>query len=290
MDVARECLPCTLRSCLRLLDSGCLPDADHEQLLRAALSYLAEADWGQSPPALARGLHARLREISGDPDPYRTIKQQGNLAMLARRDELRARIAAAGDPFAAALRLAVAGNVIDFGAQHFIDIDDTVARVLDAPFAIDHAAGLREALDRARSVLYVGDNAGEIVLDALFLETVAHDDVTFLVRGAPVLNDATREDALLAGIDRLARVATTGDDSPGLAPSRAPAEIRALLAAADLVIAKGQGNLEGLWDLPREVVFLLTVKCERIAGLVGVPVGEFVAWRREAPARQGGES
>lgn len=285
MHVAEECIPCTLQSCLRLLDSGALPAADREPLLREALAYLALADWTQSPPALARGVHARLREVARDADPYRIIKRRSNEAMLARRDEFRALVAAADDPVAAAVRLAVAGNVIDFGARHLMDPDATVRRVLTAPLAIDHVAELRAAAARAWSILYVGDNAGEIVLDALLLETLAHPRVVFAVRGSPVLNDAVAADAELVGIPALARVIASGDDSPGLIPDRASAEMRAELADADLVIAKGQGNLEGLWDVEREVYCLLTVKCERIGRAVGdgVDVGDFLVWRRGGP-------
>jgi uncharacterized protein with ATP-grasp and redox domains len=170
---------------------------------------------------------------------------------------LRDKLASASDPFDMGLRLAVAGNVIDFGAQHLLDPAETIQRVLTADLAIDHGEQLREDLARARSVLYIGDNAGEIVLDALFLEILARPGLTFVVRGGPVIND---------------------DDSPGVILPRVSPEFRTAFDKADVVIAKGQGNLEGLWDAPRDVYFLLTVKCERIARQIGVPVGAFVVW------------
>lgn len=282
MEFNLECVPCTVQSCLRLVDDGPLDDRTKEDLLRRALAFLADCDWRQSPPALARELHAMLCEATGDADPYRAIKERSNRTMLDRAGDLRARLAAAQDPFAMAVRLAVAGNVIDFGARHLFDPDAAIERVLAADLAVDHTEQLRADLARARSVLYVGDNTGEIVLDRLCLEVLARPGVTFAVRGAPVINDATLDDARAVGIDTLARVITTGDDSPGVIPERASAEFRAALADADVVIAKGQGNLEGLWDETREIYFLLTVKCERVGRHLGVPVGDFVVWRHPA--------
>lgn len=289
MEVAFECIPCTVQSCLRLLDEGGIAEEHREEMLRKALGYLAAADWRQSPPALARGLHTELRRAGWAEDPYRDIKRRSNLAMLELVPELRRELAHAPDPFALALRLAVAGNVIDFGARHLLDPRETLQRVVTEDLAIDHTEQLRKDLIHARSILYVGDNTGEIVLDDLFLETLGHPGVTFVVRGGPVINDATEEDAIQIGIPGHARLITSGDDTPGLVPSRASTEVQDALAHMDVIIAKGQGNLEGLWDLPRDVYFLLTVKCERIARNIGVEVGQFVVWKRLADAKSSKE-
>ncbi|MCP4573508.1 MAG: DUF89 family protein [bacterium] len=284
MDVAVECLPCVLQSCLRLLDEGGIAEDRREDLIRRALQVLADADWRRSPPALAQELHAALREALGDTDPYRQIKLRSNLAMLEQVPELRVMLAGADDPFAAAARLAVAGNVIDFGARHRFDPAEAIERVLSVEMAVDDLDLLRADLAAARSVLYIGDNAGEIVLDRLFLDTVAHEGVTFAVRGGPVINDATLEDANLVGLPTCTRVITTGSDAPGAIPEGRSAEFQQALDEADVVIAKGQGNLEGLWEESRDIHFLLTVKCERVARLVDAPLGGFMAWKRRTSA------
>lgn len=283
MDVAKDCIPCTLKSCLRLFEDGNINPDDQDHLLRKTLAFLSETPWQQSPPAMARDLHAMLRHESGCEDPYSEIKRRSNAAMMDRLPELRATLAAADDPFALAVRLAVAGNVIDFGAKHFFDPVQAIDRVLTADLAVDVSEDLRSDLAHAKSLLYIGDNAGEIVMDKLLLETLKHPNVTFVVRGGPIINDVTIDDAQTVGLADLARVITTGDDAPGVITSRVSAEFMSEFNHADVVIAKGQGNLEGLWDSTREIYFLLTVKCERVAQHVGVEVGDFVIWK-QSPA------
>jgi len=277
VNVAFDCIPCTVQSCLRLLDAGFVDESKRELLLRRTLRFLADVDFAQSPPALAQVMHRMFREELGDPDPYRDIKRECNEMMMGRGDELRDIVRRAADPVAAAIRLAIAGNVIDFGAKNLFDPTETIAAVLEADLDIDDTALLKSDLQKARSVLYIGDNAGEIVTDAILIETLAHPGLTFAVRGGPVINDATVEDARLVGIDRHARVITTGDDAPGVIWETSSDEFRQAFDGADVVLAKGQGNLEGLIDMKRPVYFLLTTKCERIAEHIGEKA--FVVWK-----------
>lgn len=136
-----------------------------------------------------------LRSEMSNPDPYREIKDRSNRAMLEVIGRLRHRPADAADPFATAVRLAVAGNVIDFGARHLFDPEHTVERVLVSDLAIDAIAALRRDALSARKILYPGDDAGEIVPDTMLLEPLTGRSVTYAVRGGPVLNDATARDA-----------------------------------------------------------------------------------------------
>lgn len=287
MKVAGDCLPCSLRSCQRLLDGLDPAPAVREDLLRRTLSHLAAADFEQSPPALARGLHRLYREVLDDPDPYAEIKRAGNAMMEARRDGFRARIREAADPLGTAVRLAVAANVIDFGAKNLFDPDEAFAAVLDRGLDVDDTATLRRELTAAHTVLYVCDNAGEIVVDALLAETLDHPGLVFVVRGSPVLNDATVDDACAVGLDRLGRVITTGDDAPGAILEAGSEEFRTAFASADVVLSKGQGNLEGLIEADRAVYFLLTAKCDLVAARLGVHVGAKLAWRKPSGAWTG---
>ncbi|MFO7769633.1 MAG: ARMT1-like domain-containing protein [bacterium] len=276
MDISLDCIPCIVEGYTRLLKAGMLPEEVREPGMRRLLDYLARVDYRQSPPVLGRELHRMIREDLDDPDPYRHIKAKANRMMLDRYPELQDLVEASDDPFDTAMRLAVAGNAIDFAPRHQLDVMETIDRVLGTPLAIDHSEQLREELASAATLLYVGDNAGEIVLDRLFLQQIAPPERYFAVRGGPVINDAILEDARTVGMEGTAGVITTGDDAPGAVLEGASEEFREAFETSEVVIAKGQGNLEALLDSDRDVYFLLITKCELIARRVGVERGDFV--------------
>ncbi len=152
-----------------------------------------------------------------------------------------------------------------------------MARVLDSPFAINHVERIRQRLAEARTVLYLGDNAGEIVFDKLFIETFHHPNIWYVVRGTPVINDATWRDADQVRMEEVAQVIDNGYDAPSTLPEKCSPAFQQLYNEADLVISKGQGNLEGLIDASRRnIFFLLMLKCDVIADRLGVKKGGFV--------------
>ncbi|HEY9124266.1 MAG TPA: ARMT1-like domain-containing protein, partial [Bacteroidales bacterium] len=157
------------------------------------------------------------------------------------------------------------------------DLHATIDKVLYSHFAIDHSAELKKAIAGAQTILYLGDNNGEIVFDKLFIETVGHPDVYFAVRGAPVINDVTLDDARYVGIDKVAKVISNGYDAPSTIVEHCSDEFRHIFEKADIVISKGQGNLEGLLHrTQKEVYFMLMVKCNVIADALQVNKGDFV--------------
>ena len=190
------------------------------------------------------------------------------------------------DPFNTAVRLSIAGNIIDFAVNDTFNLHATLDRVLKSRFAIDHSESLKKALGSARSVLYLGDNAGEIVFDKLFVETIGHPNLVYVVRGAPVINDATIEDAEYVGMSEAARVISNGFDAPSTVVSESSDEFRKLFSEADLIISKGQGNLEGLIHLnDKRIFFLLMVKCNVMAEFLKVEKDSFVAVNFPGPVQ-----
>ncbi len=175
------------------------------------------------------------------------------------------------------MRLAIAGNVIDFGSQHQFDVMETINRVMDTKLAIDHSRRLRVDLEKADSLVYIGDNCGEIVLDKIFLSLINVSHKYFVVRDSPIINDITYEDAILTGIDKIAKVITTGDNSPGAVWESTSEQFKNVFRNADVIISKGQGNLEGLLDVAhKSIYFLLVTKCDLIARRVGTKKEEFI--------------
>jgi uncharacterized protein with ATP-grasp and redox domains len=281
MNIELECIPCTLNGYLRMVKAGLIPDAYQEMVLRQMLRIYSTMDFDQSPPVLGAKMHALIREAINHPDPYHQIKEEYNQMMMDQYSAFDSMVKKSEDPFDMAMRLAIAGNVIDFGSQHQLDIMETIDRVMDAKLAIDHSDKLRIDLEKAESLLYIGDNCGEIVLDKLFLSFLDVPMKYFAVRESPIINDVTYEDAILAGMDEVARIISTGDNSPGAVWESTSEEFQQVFRNADVVISKGQGNLEGLLEVPHEkIYFLLVTKCDLIARRVGAGKGEFIVNKR----------
>lgn len=286
MNISLDCIPCYLNNFLRLLKKELVPVEQHEKAMREVLNHLSGIDFQQSPPSLGRETQQLLRDFLNDPDPYADIKKMSNKIMLDEWDRFERLVAESDDPFTTALRLAIAGNVIDYGSQHQFDIWQSIERVLNVDLAIDDTELLRRDVAASKQLLYIGDNCGEIVMDKLFLQTLSHSNAYFVVRGAPTLNDATLNDAYDLGIDKLARIITTGDDAPGAVWETASQEFKDLLRASDVVIAKGQGNLEGLIDVDHNIYFLFVAKCDVIAARVGAAPGDFIVQQSQIQTRE----
>ena len=200
--VTYDCIPCSIGSLIKLLNTNFIEEDRKDDAMRGLLKYLSEMDYQQAPPALGQEMHRIIRDILKNPDPYKQIKHEFNQLMLADYDKLQLEVKTAADSFKMALRFAIAGNIIDFGPNHHFDVNETIEQARSVTLAIDHSSPLRSELESAQTVLYLGDNAGEIVLDRLFLETIRHPNVFFAVRGGPIINDVTIEDAKIVGVDR----------------------------------------------------------------------------------------
>ena len=290
MRTALDCIPCFARQALEAARFVTDDPAVHERTVRDVLRMAAEMDLAQCPPAVAQRIHRQLREITGVEDAYRAVKDRFNRLALDMLPELAATIEQSADPLYMALRLAIAGNVIDLGVNGGLTEDETrraVAGALDEPFHGDFDA-FRRAVEDARSILYLADNAGEIVFDRLLIEQIPTGRVTVVVRGRPVLNDATMVDAEAAGLCDWVEVIDNGSDAPGTLLDDCSQEFKRRFTEADLILAKGQGNFETLSDEPHNIFFLLKAKCSVIAAHVGVPIGTHVLARPNAKITEWG--
>lgn len=278
-------MPCFVR---QALDSVRLVTDDeevHERLLREVLRATSEMNLRQSPPVMGQRIHRLIRSLTHQPDPYREIKHRHNRLALELYPKLRAIVRNSDHPLETTLRLAIAGNVIDLGANARLDesrVSEGIERALSAPLNGDVRA-FAEAVSSARIILYLADNAGEIAFDRLLLEQMPVEKVTLAVRGAPAINDATMVDAQTAGIPGLVEVIDNGSDAPGTILNDCSAEFRWRFDHADLIIAKGQGNYETLNDADKDIFFLLKAKCPVIARDLACPVGSLIL-RRSRPA------
>jgi len=285
MRIYLDCIGCFVR---QALDSARLATDDeqiHEKVVREVLSLAADLDMSQSPPVIGQQIHRLIRELIGNSDPYRELKQRFNRLALRLCAELEERVRASEDPLETAVRLAIAGNIIDLGVKTSIkesDIEKIIRDCLTADFDGQQIEGFRNAVSRAGKILYLADNAGEIVFDRLLIEQLPCEKVTVVVKGRPVINDATMEDAEFAGLTKLVEVIDNGSDAPGTILESCSEAFRGRFAEADLIIAKGQGNYETLSDANKNIFFILKVKCPVIARDLDCEVGEMILGRNEA--------
>jgi len=241
------------------------------------MDYYSKADFSLPSTTLNRGVKNIVCRVSGLKDPFKPLKEQVNKKALEYYNKHESSVKTDKNALQKAMRLAIAGNIIDFGPTHNFDIDKKIEEVLEAEFPIDDSEKLFEEIKKAKSILYIGDNTGEIVFDKLFLEVINHPNVTFVVRERPILNDSTIEDAHWVGIDKLANIITTGDDAPGVLLDGVSEEFLNYYNSVDLIISKGQGNFEGLGHITdKNIFFLFTIKCNLISEILKVPVGKSI--------------
>ncbi len=275
MTTADECLPCLLRQAMYTIQRIGLPPTTQGELIQEVLHLLSTLDMRQPAPIMGQRIHQLIRARVGDDDPYRTIKAESNALALEWFPSLQAQIHAALDPLAVAIRVAIAGNIIDYGAKQQVDrhdIEVTLTRALAMQLDEEALTTFRQTVSAASTILYLADNAGEIVFDRLLIECLPQEKVTLVVRGAPVINDATRIDAAAVGLEALVQVMDNGADIPGTVVDQCSPAFQQHFATADVIISKGQGNFETLVDAGRPIFYLFVAKCPIVAALVGCSV------------------
>jgi len=276
MKLYLDCYSCILRQTLQACRSAGVPEKEQIGIMGKVMSLLQQVDPSSRPPDIAARMHTLIRELTKCEDPYLELKQASTKKALLLYAESKRKISESKNPFDTAVRLSIAGNIIDFGIGNDFDLPSVIQRVLAQPYDIDHALELKNEISNAKNILFLADNAGETVFDRLLIETI-DKRVIYAVKDAPVLNDATAEDAIAAGIDRVAEVISCGARSPGTILSRCSEEFISVYEKADLVIAKGQGNYESLSEEKKNIFFLLQAKCDVLARDLGVPVGSIIA-------------
>ena len=277
MKTKAECYPCFLQQVVNSLDMMGVAPGDRNGIIKGVMNVILNCPEDWSPPEISSRVYRYLSEKTGIKDPFHAKKVESNRVAARMLPALRRVVEDSGDPLLMAVKAAIVGNIIDFGVSHQFDIEESSA-IANLTLSIDHYGMFREDLLRSSTVLYLADNAGEIGFDALLIERLVclGKDVTVAVRSAPIINDATFEDARFFGIDKIARLITSGSPAPGTPLSIVTPEFRELFGKADMVISKGQGNFETLDTVNRPVYFLLRAKCPVIAGLLGVELGSIL--------------
>lgn len=272
-----DCFECVFKQMFLLSRTVSEDDGKRKAFMGRMLKFFTDRLESATPPELAeyffRIYSAERQEFRDD---YALQKSQSTDLGLALLPELRQMVEEAGDPFECAVLLAIAGNIIDYGATPDFDISQAEAairNIFKQPFDREAVAELHRRMERAGKILYILDNCGEAVIDRLLMERYA-DKITAVVRGGAIYNDVTAADAAASGID-FVPVIDTGHAAPGVVPDLASPELAAALAETDLIVAKGQGNFESLEGeiTDKPIFFLLRVKCPVVGRYLKAELG-----------------
>lgn len=275
MKAYLDCYPCFFSQALNTARRVTSDEHEVHEILKAVSLALPKLSFEVTPPEIGLEVYRIIAMTTGIDDPYKKAKTECTKEALALYPNLKARVHAAENPLFAAVKVAIAGNVIDFGANTEFDLEKDLEHILEQDFAINHYLTFCRVLEKAEAVLYIADNAGETVFDRVLIETI-RKPVTYVVREKPIINDAVREDALEAGLDRVAKILSSGSPAPGTILRLCSEEFLKAYQEADLIISKGQGNYEGLSEEERPVFFLLKAKCGVIARDIAVSQGSLV--------------
>jgi uncharacterized protein with ATP-grasp and redox domains len=268
-----DCLYCNIKQVSKIQEVVEIDKETEEKIMREILSFLAKVSYDKTSPIVMQETWQIITRLMNNKNPYQSVKQEYNDLMLSLYDGLYTRLINEDNRFFKALNLAIEGNVIDYAASHSFSkeaiINKLVKKEVDA-LAIDHTKILYQQLKEASTLLYIGDNCGEIVLDKLLIEILKEEfpqiNVVFSVRGQSILNDATKEDAAQVKMETVATVIDDGNGAPGTVLESVSQEFLEIFNGADVIIAKGQGNFEGLSSVKQKNLFLLFMaKCDLIA-------------------------
>ncbi len=275
MKTYLDCLPCFVEQALRAARIATNDDRAIKQVLDEVGCMIKDTPMENTPAESGISVYGKIREITGVADPYRKIKKRHIAEAKALYPQLQKMVTAANDPLLTAIRIAIAGNVIDLGINKTFDLVADIKKILSQDFALFDYAAFKKVLNKAENVLYIGDNAGESVFDKLLIKQLKKP-VKYAVRSQPIINDVTMEDALDSGLDEVAELIDSGSIAPGTILRYSSPEFLETYRRAGLVISKGQGNYEGLSDENRTIFFLLKAKCPVIAGDLGIKEGDIV--------------
>jgi hypothetical protein len=274
-----DCIPCIIAHVLKVAQNVTPDDWLARKVILETMDLLKDADFDRTPAEIAYDcLHLTARTL-GTSDPFKEEKKQANEAALAIiGDARKVALETKDDPLFTLLRLAAAANLLDTGILSTATPEDVILLTSKMDFEVNNYSAFKKDLKPAKSILYILDNAGEIVFDKLVVESLVQTGkkVTAVVRKSPILNDALREDAQLTTMDALCKIMDTGSDSLGVILSLSSAQFREAFDDADVIISKGQANFETLEGTRKNIYFLMSVKCDVVANHLGVSKGDLV--------------
>lgn len=278
-----ECLVCMLRQGLNTAKIATDEREKQRKVLNLISREIESINLALPPAIISKRVYEIVSEVAGIEDPFRQIKERSNREALSMLPHLKEKVFSSKDPLYSALLVAVAGNIIDLGIGYSYDLSKDVENIINSRFVLDDYQEFKAEIKNGKNLLYLGDNAGEIVFDRILVEELLKRgvNVKFCVKSKPIINDATMEDAKIAGLTKLVPVIETGNNSIGIDFESISDELKREFLKADIIIAKGHGNFETCYGLPYRIYFLLKAKCDVVSRALGVRTGDIVFFKQK---------
>lgn len=272
-----ECISCIVRGNLEKFPETISVDQQVEYKQKL-LTIVGTARNDLSSPVLSKKIKELQADMFGIHEDYEKIKSHFNRLMLSFEDQIMKDVNQSEDPLYLAIEYAMLGNYIDFGAMDSVDEDylkELLKTAKNRDFDKTQYERLKTDLEKGKKLIFLTDNCGEIVMDKILIRTIQrlypHIHVSVIVRGKPIINDATMKDAKQVGMDQIAHVIPNGSGIPGTFYEELSQEAQNEMDTADIILAKGQGNFETLRMCQRNVYYIFLCKCEMFARIFGVP-------------------
>lgn len=281
MEIFLDCLPCMLKQVLGASRMATNHEKIREKILIDSSKILSNYKQFRCSPELALAMHDTVKTHTKKNDPYDIIKENDIKTSLKIYPMLKSFLDKNNNSLYNALKISATGNIIDSAVYNDLDIESCVENELNKDFGICDIEIFMEKLKDAKTLLIIGDNSGETVFDKVLIEYLSPLKVTYAVRSAPIINDATIEDAKKSGLDECSTIISTGCNAPGAVLKRCNKEFLDIFNSSDIVISKGQGNYEALSDCEREVFFMLNAKCPVVSNKIGVDLYSYVFMRHD---------
>lgn len=288
MKTYLECVPCFFKQAIEAARFAGATRKTQKKILNEISKVIPKLSFASPPPKMGRIIYGSVERLTGKKDPFKRVKEKSNRIALRLYNRLKNRVRHSEDRLLTAVELAIAGNIIDYGASNTLNIEEEIRKILNE----EHKAIAREssrffnypkfkrAIRKAKTILYLADNAGETVFDKILIEEIKHlyEDkrIIYAVKGRAIINDALADDAYRCGIDDVAEIVSTGLAIPGTILSLCSRKFQKIYKAADMIISKGQGNFEALSEQRKPVCFLFMAKCPVVSRHVGCNIGDII--------------
>ncbi len=279
MKIASECYLCLFRQIYNLTRRMSLNESKAGELLRGSAEILSKYSMDVTPPEIAAEVYEFVAKTTGVKDPFLKAKKEAVSEALKFKKLFEEKLKSSENFLLDACKIAVAGNVIDLGVNQEYNIEKEIGRIFEFNFKYNDFEEFQKQLDSAQKIVYLADNAGENIFDEILVSAIKKRDVEvyYFVRGKPVINDVTFEDVKNLKIAELAEIVDTGVPSPGFHLNFANEKSKKLFYEADMVISKGMGNFECLFEeCEREVFYFFKVKCDVVAKKIKAGVGDYI--------------